>query len=105
MNAQLCLHCERVPQSTLPRLRCLRLCDRCGAYRALRRLYRRPRGWTPAWDAHIQRLVERAKLRLPLAVDQGPLPQPPETVQRQRPPRLPRVVCLLPKVRRKSLSP
>ena len=58
MNAMLCLHCERAPQSTLPRLRCLRLCDRCGAIRALRRIYRRPRGWTSAWDAHIQQLVE-----------------------------------------------
>jgi hypothetical protein len=81
----LCLHCESAPQSQEPRLRGLRLCERCGARHSLRRLYRRPRGWTPAWDAHLQRLVERAKLGLPVCIDEAGyvIPFPPDRHQRR----------------------
>ena len=33
---------------------------------AIRRLYRRRSDWTPAWEAHLLRLTERARRRLPL---------------------------------------
>ena len=44
----------------------LRLCNQCGAVRGVRILYKKSRRWTPAWDVHIQRLVRRAKAKLPL---------------------------------------
>jgi hypothetical protein len=65
-----CQHCER-----RPRAHRLGLCARCAAVRSIRVLYQRRRGWTPAWDAHLRRLAERARQGLPLF----PGPQPPET--------------------------
>jgi len=56
-----CLHCEAAPQEHY-----LRLCRQCAAVRGIRIVYKKSRRWTPAWDAHIQRLVQRAKARLPL---------------------------------------
>lgn len=90
----LCLHCENAPQSLRLQARGVRLCERCGAQRCLRHLYRRPFGWTPAWDAHLQRLVERAKLGLPVAIDDPDyaLPNPPDKRRRQWRRRLPRIV-------------
>ncbi len=91
----LCLHCERAPQSQDPRRHKLRLCDRCGASASLRRVYRRPIRWTAAWDAHLQRLVERAKLGLPLDVDEPgyvrPCPPDERKQRRYRPPRVHRI--------------
>jgi hypothetical protein len=94
MDAPLCLHCERAPYSADPQVRALRLCERCGAQRGLRRIYRRRRGWTPAWDAHLQRLVERARLGLPVA-DSDPsytIPNPPGHRRQRR--RVPQVYRL-----------
>jgi hypothetical protein len=56
-----CLHCERRPLAHR-----LGLCSRCAASRAIRVLYERRRGWTPAWEAHLRRLTERARRQLPL---------------------------------------
>lgn len=56
-----CLFCERQPAATR-----LGLCARCHAIKGVRRLYLRRHGWTPAWEAHLRRLAERARLRLPL---------------------------------------
>jgi hypothetical protein len=89
-----CLHCERAPQSQAPRVKYLRLCDGCGAVAGLRRVYRRPPGWTPAWDAHMQRLVERARLGLPVRIDEPGylLPTPPDDrAKRKRRRRWPRL--------------
>jgi hypothetical protein len=72
----------------------LRLCDRCGAFRGLRRVYRLPHGWTPAWDAHLQRLVERAKLGLPVGIEDPAyvIPNPPDKRARKKlRPRRPRL--------------
>jgi hypothetical protein len=44
----------------------LDLCARCHAVKNVRLLYVRRRGWTPAWEAHLRRLAERARLHLPL---------------------------------------
>jgi hypothetical protein len=60
-----CLHCERRPQEHY-----LRLCMNCAAREGIRRLYRKSSRWTPAWDQHLQRLVERAKANLPLFDDE-----------------------------------
>jgi hypothetical protein len=92
----LCLHCEAAVQSQEPRLRALRLCDRCGAVRGLRRLYRRPLRWTAAWDAHIQRLVERAKLGLSVCIVDATyvIPPPPDLRRRKGRRRTPRVFRL-----------
>jgi len=57
----LCLHCEAAPQATA-----LRLCVGCAARRGVRNLYKPRAGSSPEWDAHLQKLVERAKKRLPL---------------------------------------
>ena len=57
----LCLHCERQPPAHR-----LGLCARCAATGHIRVLYRRRRGWTPAWEAHLRRLTERARRQLPL---------------------------------------
>ncbi len=57
----LCLHCE-----TSPPVSRFGLCAVCQAKRGIRRLYFRRRGWTPRWEAHLRRLTERAKQRLPL---------------------------------------
>jgi hypothetical protein len=57
----LCLHCEERPAAGVPAL-----CDRCRAVRGVPRLYRRRRGWTPAWEQNLLRLTRRARLQLPL---------------------------------------
>jgi hypothetical protein len=58
-----CRHCrrERDPLSALE------LCEPCQKRRQVRTLYekRRP-GWTPAWEAHLRHLEERARRKLPL---------------------------------------
>jgi hypothetical protein len=59
-----CLHCER-----RARMSGLGLCSRCYARRPIRQLYIRRRGWTPEWEAHLCRLTERARRRLPLFGD------------------------------------
>jgi hypothetical protein len=56
-----CVHCE-----ARPAVNALRLCADCNACRGTRVLYRRRRGWTPEWEAHLRRLSRRARLRLPL---------------------------------------
>jgi hypothetical protein len=56
-----CLHCEAAPQEHY-----LRLCLRCARVKGIRLLYKKTSRWTPAWDEHLQRLVERARARLPL---------------------------------------
>lgn len=89
---ELCLHCESAPQSAQLRRRGVRLCAVCGQVAGLRRAYRRTAAWTPAWDAHLQRLVERAKRGAPVAVldPEYNLPRPLDQCQRKRR-RLPRV--------------
>ena len=57
----LCLHCEKAPRENY-----LRLCNKCAAWRGIRRLYRKTANWTPERDAHIQSLVEKAKRGEPL---------------------------------------
>jgi hypothetical protein len=57
----LCLHCEARPQETL-----YRLCKRCERRTTIKCLYAYTRRWNPAWDRHLQVLVERAKRELPL---------------------------------------
>ena len=57
-----CLQCETMPRSD----EVYRLCARCRSVKGLRRIYKRRRNWTPEWDAHLQSLVEKAKLRIPL---------------------------------------
>jgi hypothetical protein len=57
----LCLHCERAPQANA-----YRLCERCVTFKGLRNIYKKRPGWTPAWDAHVQKLVDRASKGLPL---------------------------------------
>ena len=56
-----CLHCESAPQEHH-----LRLCRRCAGKKRICLLYKKSRRWTWAWDAHVQRLVERASAGLPL---------------------------------------
>jgi hypothetical protein len=56
-----CLHCEKRPAATG-----LGLCPRCHAVNGIRVLYLKRRGWTPEWEAHLRRLTERARQRLPL---------------------------------------
>lgn len=64
VEATFCLHCERRPPVSA-----LGLCAECRSVRGIRQLYVRRRGWTPAWEAHLRRLTERAKRRLPLFED------------------------------------
>jgi hypothetical protein len=63
----LCLHCER-RRSAAGAV----LCRRCHACKAIRILYTRRRNWTPRWEAHLRRLTERAKQRLPLFDNEPP---------------------------------
>jgi hypothetical protein len=57
-----CLHCERRPAAGR-----FGLCAACEARCCIRVLYaRRRRSWTPEWEAHLRRLTERAKRKLPL---------------------------------------
>jgi hypothetical protein len=56
-----CLHCELAPQEHY-----LRLCRKCADKKGIRRLYKKTCRWTPAWDEHLQRLVGRARAKLPL---------------------------------------
>lgn len=58
----LCLHCEKRDRVNND----LRLCVTCAQQPCIVRLYRKTIDWCPAWDANIQRLVERAKKKLPL---------------------------------------
>ncbi len=60
-NPPPCLHCERRPRGSG-----LGLCAPCNAKKTFRILYVRRRGWTPQWEAHLRRLTERARQRLPL---------------------------------------
>lgn len=60
-----CLHCEAAPQEHY-----LRLCLKCARVNGIRLLYKKTSRWTPAWDEHLQRLVERARARLPLFSDE-----------------------------------
>jgi hypothetical protein len=65
MYAPICLHCERRPPVDL-----LGLCADCCAKPCVLALYAvRRRGWTPEWEAHLLRLTERAKEKLPLFED------------------------------------
>ncbi len=62
MADPVCLHCERRPAAGA-----LGLCAACHARSCVRVLYEvRRRGWTPEWEAHLRRLTERAKRKLPL---------------------------------------
>ena len=60
-NPPPCLHCERRPRGSG-----LGLCKHCSRKQTIRILYVRRRGWTPQWEAHLCRLTERARQRLPL---------------------------------------
>jgi hypothetical protein len=65
MADPVCLHCERRP-SAGP----LSLCAVCHARSGIRVLYAvRRHGWTPKWEAHLLRLTDRAKKKLPLFED------------------------------------
>ena len=67
MGEAVCLHCERRPPAGA-----LGLCAVCHGRPCIRVLYAvRRHGWTPAWEAHLRRLAERAKRGLPLFGD-GP---------------------------------
>jgi hypothetical protein len=66
MFQPLCIHCERLPRSTEPRHKNLRLCAVCAANRGWRNIYRKRPGWTREHDRRIQEMVERAKAKLPL---------------------------------------
>jgi len=61
-----CLHCETAPVAGR-----FGLCQRCGSQRAIRRLYKRRRGWSAEFEAHLMRLRRRAEQKLPLF--DGPL--------------------------------
>ncbi len=56
-----CLHCEKQPPVSKRGL-----CASCKSVYGIRRLYRRRKGWTPAWEAHLIHLTRRAQLGLPL---------------------------------------
>lgn len=60
-----CLHCEAAPQEHY-----LRLCLQCAGKYGIPRLYKKTTRWTPAWDAHLQKLSERARAGLPLFSDE-----------------------------------
>ena len=60
-SEEACLHCEQEAA-----VNGLGLCGRCDAISGVRSLYVRRRGWTPAWEAHLRKLTERARRRLPL---------------------------------------
>jgi hypothetical protein len=67
-----CLHCERRPRADA-----YGLCAVCRDRPRVRVLYRRRRpGWTPEWEAHLIRLTERARKRLPLFDDTDATPPP-----------------------------
>ncbi len=57
----MCEHCE--VQAELDELG---LCPRCRSMETIRELYERRRDWSPEWEAHLRRLAQRAKARLPL---------------------------------------
>jgi hypothetical protein len=59
--AAVCEHCERAAATSR-----LGLCERCDAVPCIRILYTRRGNRPPWWDAHLRRLAERAKQRLPL---------------------------------------
>lgn len=66
MTEPVCLHCERRPGADA-----LGLCAVCVARPCIRVLYTvRRHGWTPAWEAHLRRLTERASKKLPLFADE-----------------------------------
>src|SRR5262245_27065192 len=58
---KLCLHCEAAPQQNF-----YRLCNKCASVKGLRIIYNRTSWYTDRWDAHIQTMVEKFKLRTPL---------------------------------------
>lgn len=58
---ELCRHCEKKPKATY-----LGLCETCSSTKGIPLLYRKKPGWTQEEEDNIQRLVERAKLKLPL---------------------------------------
>ncbi len=60
-DSEPCQHCEQQPAVNR-----LGLCAACHARKGVRALYLRRRNWTPAWEAHLRRLAERARRRLPL---------------------------------------
>jgi len=74
-----CLFCERFPAITW-----YGLCESCAAVRARRRVYRYGRGQTPAWEAHLLHLTERAKRRLPLFEEGYVSPQRPQRGRRKK---------------------
>jgi hypothetical protein len=67
-SGALCLHCERRPSTSS-----LGLCSHCHARDTIRPLYVRRAGWTPRWEAHLRRLTQRARRRLPLFQDDPPV--------------------------------
>jgi hypothetical protein len=76
-----CLHCEKAPPASPSRL-----CGQCDSNESIRELYQKGPGWNAEWDAHLQRLAERARRRLPLFPEgrDGELPPRPLLEQRRR---------------------
>jgi hypothetical protein len=67
MKEQVCEHCERMQFVDE-----IGLCPACNKMEGIRTLYEHGRGWTPEWDAHLHRLAQRAKARLPLFENGAP---------------------------------
>jgi hypothetical protein len=51
----------------------LGLCSQCHARDTIRPLYFRRHGWTLLWEAHLRRLTQRARQRLPLFGNDPPV--------------------------------
>jgi hypothetical protein len=59
--SRLCLYCEAAPAATI-----YGLCAGCDRISQVRRVYKKGRGRSPAWEAHLLCLTDRAKHGLPL---------------------------------------
>jgi hypothetical protein len=66
MNAKVCRHCEQCQAVTI-----WGLCQRCDRIKKIRVLYLHNRNRTPADEAHLDRLRQRAKAGLPLFPRRG----------------------------------
>jgi hypothetical protein len=77
--SRFCLYCEAAPAATA-----YGLCPACDGISQVRRVYKKGRGRSAAWETHLLYLTQRAKQQLPLFVEGYEPPRRPILKRRKK---------------------